>query len=159
MHAYLWQIPEELSPEKHAEAQRRQTGQEADQYSDLEEVHRGTPSDYAGSRRCLDCHPPAHSKDLAQLHLREMSPALRNYAVYERCLPCHATGFEDPAGFLLPWERPDLLQVGCEACHGGSYNHALKGDPLYPPKPNAEACDGCHREAAWPLGHPAKLTR
>jgi len=159
LRAYLWQIPEELSPEKHAEAQRRQTGQEADQYSDLEDVHRGTPTDYSGSKRCLDCHLTDHSKDLARLHLRETSFEVRDYAVYERCLPCHSTGFDDPAGFLLPWERPDLLHVGCEVCHGGSYQHALRGNSPYPPNPEAETCDGCHREAAWPVGHPQELGR
>ncbi len=157
--AYLWQVPGELSAEKHAEAQRRQTGQEADQYSELEEIHQDAPTEYVGSKRCLDCHSPAHSRDLARLHLRQQRPEVQDYPVYEKCLSCHATGFDDPAGFLLPWERPDLLQVGCEACHGGSYAHALQGDSPYPPKPEEEVCGGCHRQAAWPVGHPTKLTR
>ncbi|HEX7343379.1 MAG TPA: multiheme c-type cytochrome [bacterium] len=159
LRAYLWKIPGELSAEKHAEAQRRQTGQEADQYSELEEIHRGAPTEYAGSKRCLDCHAAEHPRDLARLHLRQQRPEVQDYPVYERCLSCHATGFDDPAGFLLPWERPDLLQVGCEACHGGSYAHALQGEPPFPPKPEEEVCGGCHRQGAWPVGHPGRLER
>lgn len=154
LRASIWAVPEELAPQKEAEAQRRQSNEAANRCAELEEIHRRTPTDFAGSRRCLDCHPLDHRRDLAKLHLRGPLPQVRDYPVYELCLPCHATGFDNPAGFLLPWERPDLLVVGCEACHEGGYTHALQGQAPYPDVPADSLCQDCHKARALPSDHP-----
>jgi hypothetical protein len=152
--ATLWAIPETLSPQKEAEDQQRQMQEELARCEELEDAHRRTPTDFAGSARCLECHPLDHPYDLARRHLFRLE-AVRQYPVYERCLPCHATGFDDPAGFLQPWERPDLLTVTCEACHGGAYAHALEGKPPLPTRrPADEICRKCHT-AGRPFGHTA----
>ncbi len=150
--AALWAVPETLSPQKETENQHRQMQEELARSGELEDLHRRTPTDFAGAARCLDCHLLDHPYDLARGHLTRME-AVRQYPVYERCLPCHATGFDDPAGFLQPWERPDLLTVTCEACHGGAYAHALEGKPPLPARrPAAEICRKCHA-AGVPFGH------
>ncbi len=151
--AFLWQVPETLTPQKAAETQNRQTASELASYEDREDIHSRTSTDYAGPQRCLECHLLSHPRNLAALHLSPIRE-VQNYPVYERCLACHATGFEDPAGFLLPAERPDLLIVTCEACHGGSYAHALRGQPPFPPLPADSACGGCHNPPALPADHP-----
>lgn len=150
--AALWAVPETLSPLKEAEDQHRQMLGELARCDEREDAHRRTPTDFAGASPCLNCHRLDHPHDLARRHLTRIE-AVREYSVYERCLPCHATGFDDPAGFLQPWERPDLLTVTCEACHGGSYSHAQKGEPPYPiRRPAAEICHECHA-AGFPFGH------
>ena len=152
LRASLWEVPEALSPQKQAEAQRQQTEREASRLNDLEEIHRFTPTEFAGPDRCMECHLSNHPRDLASLHLIAR-PEVRDYPIYERCLPCHATGFDDPGGFLLPRERPDLLAVTCEACHGAAYEHALEGSSPYPSIPEETICQDCHNPEVFPLNH------
>lgn len=153
LRAYLWEAPESLSPQKDAETQRKLTDQEVQHLYDLEDIHRQTPNGFAGLKRCLDCHSVSHSRNLTQEHLVSRQE-VRDYPVYERCLPCHATGFDDPGGFLLPWERPDLLTVTCEACHEDSYQHASKGEAPCPPIPGESSCQPCHEQKSLPPHHP-----
>ncbi|RJP74109.1 MAG: hypothetical protein C4524_13490 [Candidatus Zixiibacteriota bacterium] len=150
--ARLWEVPEALAPQKVAEAQRRQTAGEVSRLDDLEALHRDTPAGYAGPAVCLHCHASGHPRDLVRRHLAPRAE-VRAYPAYERCLPCHATGFDDPAGFLAPGERPDLLAVTCEACHGGAWDHAQNGAPPFPPRPDDGVCQECHA-AGKPAGHP-----
>lgn len=152
--AYIWAIPASISPQKEAEKQMRQTIEEDSRLADLEEIHRHSQTEYAGPERCLSCHDSKHSENLPQIHQPINQAEIAEYPVYERCLNCHATGFDNPGGFLLPWERPDLQWVSCEACHRGSYNHALEGSPPYPPVPDRDVCLPCHRTESRPSDHP-----
>ncbi|TKJ39964.1 hypothetical protein CEE37_09515 [candidate division LCP-89 bacterium B3_LCP] len=153
LRAFLWAVPEYVSPHKETSLQMQQTDELLRQLSDLKDLHRETPNAYAGSELCLQCHDLTHKDDLAQKHLSTYSRALRNYPVYERCLGCHSTGFDDPGGFILPWERPDLLQVSCEACHGAGYDHAVKSELLNMPLPTPETCNKCHLPENLPSDH------
>lgn len=154
MRAYLWAVPTLMSPQKAAQTQLIQTSQEIRRLADLEEIHRETGTGYAGPERCLDCHSRDHSDDLAMVHQPTNIELVKSYPVYERCMPCHATGFDDPEGFLLPWERPDLAWVTCEACHGPAYDHALEGESPYPIIPQENLCLNCHRPEDRPSNHP-----
>ncbi len=153
MSAYLWQVPEALSPQKQAEAQHNQTVLQLSDYYDLKELHRKTPSYYAGPELCRKCHSEPHPRDFAQEHATAPESVL-SYPVYERCLSCHATGFNESGGFLEPTERPDLLAVTCEACHGSGIAHAQTGGFPVPPKPDSTVCQECHEGAKRPGGHP-----
>jgi hypothetical protein len=146
-------VPETLTPEKQAEMQRTQTVQELSDYYDLQDLHRRSPSDYAGPDRCRTCHQEPHPRNLMEEH-RYAPPQVLAYPIYERCLSCHATGFDQPGGFLEPAERPDLLGVACESCHGPQATHALAGGYPAPPKPDSSACGECHDTVKRPGEHP-----
>ena len=34
------------------------------------------------------------------------------------CVQCHVTGYGEPNGFVSVEKAPDLVNVGCESCHG-----------------------------------------
>lgn len=155
--AFLWAVPPSLSPQKLAQTQMNQANEDQRHLVAMEDLHRETASAYAGPQSCIACHQSDHSDSLPRLHQSQNMASISSHPLYERCLPCHATGFDDPGGFLLPWERPDLQGVTCEACHGAAYHHALNGDPPYPCLPSEKSCKTCHSLENLPIGHPRDL--
>ncbi len=138
---------------------------------------------YVGSAKCESCHSASYKVWKKSGHatayqtLVQAKPS-RNFD--PECLACHVIGW-DPAQFT-PYEggywsdekTPDLINVGCESCHGPGGNHVaaeLKNDPALQKKmqkalvlTKAEAekrfCATCHDldnspdfkfEAYWPL--------
>ena len=154
LQAFLWGVPASLSPQQLAQRQMNQTLEEERRYADRQALHREIPTQYAGPQNCLRCHSGGHPRELIKNHRPRKADAIARYPVYERCLGCHATGFDEPGGFLLPWERLDLLEVSCEACHGPAYGHSLQGELPYPPIPSEEICQPCHIPESQPTDHP-----
>ena len=89
---------------------------------------------YLGARVCKGCHlvqhlswqKLAHGKafELLRPGIREapkqragLDPS-KDYSNDARCLRCHTTGYGEPGGFISREETPELLNVGCESCHG-----------------------------------------
>ena len=88
--------------------------------------------EFAGSAACADCHtaawevfeksPHAHATDT----LVKLDPP-RHFD--PECLSCHVTGwnpqeyFPYESGYLSLTETPEMLQNGCENCHGPAAAH------------------------------------
>jgi hypothetical protein len=88
--------------------------------------------EFAGSAACADCHtaawevfentPHAHATDT----LVKLDPP-RHFD--PECLSCHVTGwnpqqyFPYETGYLGLTETPEMLQNGCENCHGPAADH------------------------------------
>ena len=70
---------------------------------------------YVGSETCLICHDGLHQKAMEGWKASPMAHAfqhVRDVADRERCVQCHATGF-NPAT-----QHYSEMNVTCEACHG-----------------------------------------
>lgn len=99
---------------------------------------------YLGNGSCAGCHP----QELESWALTHHSVAWRTLAKRgedknPECVGCHVTGAASitkatPAGWTSTDQTPDLVDVGCEACHGPSGPHdGARTDPR-------TACVGCH---------------
>ncbi|MCB9664534.1 MAG: redoxin domain-containing protein [Alphaproteobacteria bacterium] len=93
--------------------------------------------DHVGVRTCGACHV----QEAASWALTHHAVAWHTLERLEKtddasCVPCHVTGHGTRDGWSP--ERPELRDVGCEACHGPSGPH--DGVPTVP----ASTCEGCH---------------
>ncbi|MDR2756995.1 MAG: hypothetical protein LBC20_14960 [Planctomycetaceae bacterium] len=88
---------------------------------------------FIGSKSCADCHELSFSNWRKSRHaaawhsLVETSKPARTFD--PECIACHVVGW-NPAeflpyehGFLGEKETPELINVGCETCHGPGENH------------------------------------
>jgi hypothetical protein len=76
------------------------------------------------------------------------------------CLPCHTVGFGDPSGFVSVATTPQLVNIGCEDCHGpGSKHAAHPATTNIILVPAAETtCWNCHVPTYKELQSPVPLT-
>lgn len=91
---------------------------------------------FAGSKACADCHttaysvweksPHAHATD-SIVHPGERSDIARHFD--PECLSCHVTGWNAQnyypylSGYLDLEKTPEMMQQGCENCHGPGAEH------------------------------------
>jgi hypothetical protein len=108
-------------------------------------------AEYVGSAECKKCHlhaydiwaKHAHAKAYPTL-VAAKNPSLRQFD--GECIVCHTVGFGYKTGFENDKKTPDLMEVGCENCHGPGSLHAQLGKKTPPqmlevmnphkPKPN-----------------------
>jgi 2',3'-cyclic-nucleotide 2'-phosphodiesterase (5'-nucleotidase family) len=60
------------------------------------------------------------------------------------CLACHTTRFEQPEGFSMKQQQPELANIQCETCHGFAKEHLSSMKPIPTPKPAMALCLKCH---------------
>jgi hypothetical protein len=108
---------------------------------------------YVGSTACRDCHEveyenfvnfakKAHSFE----SIRRMRSRLSE-AEFRGCLECHTTGYGQPGGFRSEAETPDLMNAGCEVCHGPGSRHIASADrDDIKGKLTREECETCHNQ-------------
>jgi hypothetical protein len=85
---------------------------------------------YIGSAKCQGCHAAemakwhetAHSKAFEALEKTAKRPSLRQFD--GECIVCHTVGFGVKTGYENQIKTPNLLNVGCESCHGPGSGHA-----------------------------------
>ncbi|MCB9744458.1 MAG: cytochrome c family protein [Alphaproteobacteria bacterium] len=101
---------------------------------------------YQGSEVCAGCHPTEMSawRQSAHAHAYEtLQAAQRGFD--PSCLRCHVVGLGHPGGFEGTGSTPELLNVGCEACHGPGSDHVEGVKAGYGALPKGPAaCQGCH---------------
>ncbi|MCS6849555.1 MAG: hypothetical protein NZ700_00120 [Gemmataceae bacterium] len=91
-------------------------------------------AEYVGSEACKSCHRESYKvwENSAHSHAYQTlvdatHPSLRQYD--GECIVCHVVGFEYLTGFRDEKTTPDLINVGCENCHGpGSVHLADKNN-------------------------------
>ena len=65
------------------------------------------------------------------------------------CIECHVVGFGRDGGFHSEAASPQLLEVGCEACHGPGKKHiAAGGEHLQ--EFTVKNCIMCHNDERSP---------
>jgi hypothetical protein len=89
---------------------------------------KGLDAQYVGSDKCKKCHEHAYKiwKDSKHFHAYQTlvdatRPANRQFD--GECIVCHTVGFTQKSGFVDMDKTPNLINVGCESCHGPGSEH------------------------------------
>lgn len=105
-------------------------------------------STYVGDAICKDCHPEAFALWESTPHGKAWQTLVDAGKTFDaECVGCHVTGWQKPGGTVLGNTR-ELVNVGCEVCHGPSSRHVeYGGDEHYIERESPEAlCVECHNE-------------
>ncbi len=112
---------------------------------------------YVGNTKCRLCHRKFFLGRKRDPHDHAMKSLEKSgYDNNPKCLPCHATGYGVPNGFVSRKETPKLANVQCEGCHGPGNRHVKiarktkKGGGFLAgtdnPKVLKRMCKACHTE-------------
>jgi hypothetical protein len=106
---------------------------------------------YVGTEKCLGCHPGAAATWESSAHAHGFATLVARKADADpRCISCHTTGFGSPTGYRRAYHSDQLVNVGCESCHGPGSLHVRQkqGDAtvnfVFRPL-GAGDCQKCHQ--------------
>jgi len=79
---------------------------------------------YTGSDHCGSCHPKEFALWKGTGHARAFGTLVGAHQDFNpRCVGCHTVGYGRPGGFTNSKATPELIDVGCESCHGPGSRH------------------------------------
>jgi len=79
---------------------------------------------YVSEKKCYMCHKALAKTHETSKHALSFKCLLdNNQDKNPKCLQCHTTGYGKPGGFTDIKSTPDLIGVGCQACHGPGSEH------------------------------------
>ncbi|OLD67502.1 MAG: hypothetical protein AUI52_00340 [Acidobacteria bacterium 13_1_40CM_2_68_10] len=111
---------------------------------------------YTGSDRCALCHEQAFTVWAKSSHAHAFQTLLSAHQEYNpKCLPCHTIGFGQRGGYLNPQATSNLINVGCEACHGPSSRHPEQIEAGFG-RIDVSSCVTCHTRENSPDYVPAE---
>ena len=99
---------------------------------------------YSGSDRCAPCHEQAFAVWAKSGHAHAFQTLVNARQDYNpKCLPCHTIGYNEKSGYVSPQATPQLMNVGCESCHGPSSLHPGQAPAGYG-RIDVSFCLTCH---------------
>ena len=122
--------------------------QEILRQSDLLRKHPRVPLEnglkYVGSQSCAPCHEKIfeHWKTTQHASAWATLDEVGSEADPE-CITCHVIGFDYEEGFITKEKTPELINVGCENCHGPGSKHVGSAGVEEPGRPRS-VCLDCH---------------
>jgi 2',3'-cyclic-nucleotide 2'-phosphodiesterase (5'-nucleotidase family) len=94
---------------------------------------------------CASCHADQVKAWKITDHAKASDTLVKKSKQFDPdCLACHTTRFEQPAGFSMKLQQPELANVQCETCHGFAKEHLSAMKPIPTPKPAMALCLKCH---------------
>jgi len=102
---------------------------------------------YVGSKSCKPCHDDEFNEFKIwseSSHAKAFSTLEQVNSQYDpECVICHVVGMDYESGFISQQETEDLINVGCENCHGPGSEHILSAGATGLPEPKSTCLD-CH---------------
>lgn len=104
-----------------------------------------SPTDQvAGTSSCLECHEQIHNEWEKSGHAHAWDRLVKEDAHFDSyCQQCHTTGYGWSQGFESANRSPQLVNVGCESCHGPSLKH-VNNNSVKTPFDAQGQCIKCH---------------
>lgn len=99
---------------------------------------------YTGSLACSVCHKRIYDHWYKTLHAKAYNTLVEAGHQYDpECIKCHTTGYGDISGFLNYEKSQNLINAGCESCHGAGNNHIKNVNEAYG-STDERSCEVCH---------------
>lgn len=111
------------------------------------EANRQDLAMFAGSKRCMECH--AHQGEIWQRtrHARAYDTLVKKGQQFNlKCIPCHVTGRTGSGQGPTANLQENLVNVGCESCHGAGRDHVASQGGVKLTNPTQETCLQCHTD-------------
>ena len=87
---------------------------------------------YVGSSTCGMCHKIVYDHWYKTKHGTSYNTLVHAGHQYDpECIKCHTTGFGDVSGFINYEGSQNLIDVGCESCHGAGSEHTKNINNVY----------------------------
>jgi hypothetical protein len=100
---------------------------------------------------CEPCHGDQLKAYLKTDHAHAYDTLVKKSKQFgPECLKCHTVRFEQPDGFSMKLQQPELVNVQCENCHGSAKAHLNEGKPIPTAKPKMDLCLKCHTKDRCP---------
>jgi hypothetical protein len=104
---------------------------------------------YLGSEVCMRCHVQEAEQWKTTKHALAWETLVEaKKDATPDCIPCHVVGYQQNGGFQTSVETPQMVDVGCESCHGMGTQH--EAFPAAPRQMSAAVCMTCHTEQTSP---------
>ena len=79
---------------------------------------------YSGTQVCASCHQQAHDSWSKTQHAHAFQTLKgKESDANPKCIGCHTVGFGEPSGYLRKMKDTQMVNVGCESCHGPGSEH------------------------------------
>lgn len=99
---------------------------------------------YVGSFTCGICHKMIYDHWYKTRHGISYNTIVDSGHRYDpECIKCHTTGYGDTSGFLNYEKNQNLINVGCESCHGAGSKHVKNVNDAYGSTGESN-CVTCH---------------
>lgn len=100
---------------------------------------------YVGSSTCGICHKKIHEHWSKTAHGVSYNTLVHVGHQYDpECIKCHTTGYGNVSGFLNYEENQNLINVGCESCHGAGNIHIKNVNETSYGLTDENICETCH---------------
>lgn len=99
---------------------------------------------YVGNLTCGTCHKLVYDHWSKTQHGVSYNTLVNKGHQYDpECIRCHTTGYGFISGFLNYENNQNLINVGCESCHGAGSEHVKNVSNVYGVT-DESICDMCH---------------
>lgn len=99
---------------------------------------------YVGSLTCGTCHKLLYDHWSKTKHGVSYSTLINKENQHDpECVKCHTTGYGYISGFLNYENNQNLINVGCESCHGAGSEHVKNVNTSYSVM-DESICEMCH---------------
>jgi 2',3'-cyclic-nucleotide 2'-phosphodiesterase (5'-nucleotidase family) len=94
---------------------------------------------------CETCHADQVKKWQATDHAKAYETLVKKSKQFDpNCIRCHTTRYNQPEGFSMKLQQPELVNVQCESCHGFAKEHLSDMKEIPTRKPAVSLCVTCH---------------
>lgn len=98
---------------------------------------------FVGNSVCAGCHTDIYSTWQKLSHAHAFETLQKIDRTYDpECVTCHTVGMKYESGYRSLESTGDLINVGCEMCHGPGSNHLLDATTDY--QEIFTTCEQCH---------------